>query len=260
MEKGKVALVTGSTSGIGLGILKKLASQGYHVVMNGLGKEQEIKALCKDIESKYNVSVFYHGADLTDLKQIEDLISKTSDKYGRLDVLVNCAGIQYVNPVETYPVDMWDKIIALNLSAVFHMSRLSLPLMKQNGWGRIINIGSAHSLVASPYKAAYVAAKHGVAGFAKSLALEVAQDNITCNTIAPGYVLTPLVEGQIDDTAKARGITKDQVIHEVMLGNQPTKKFVTIEEIANLSAFLCHEESGSITGSTLTIDGGWTAH
>lgn len=259
--KGKVALVTGSTSGIGLGILKKLASCGYTVVMNGLVKSQaDVDEIITKITKDHGVEVLFFPADLSDVSQIEAMIEEILQKFGRIDVLVNNAGMQFVSPIEDFPVEKWDKIIALNLSAVFHTTRLVVPVMKKQGGGRIINIASAHALVASPFKSAYVASKHGIAGFTKSIALETAQSGITCNAICPGYVLTPLVEGQIDDTAKARGISRESVITDVLLGSQPTKKFIKIEEIADFAAFLCKDSSSSITGAILSIDGGWTAH
>ena len=259
--KGKVALVTGSTSGIGLGILQKLASCGYNVVMNGLVKTQsDVDEIITKITQDHGVEILFSPADLSNASQIEGMMESILQKFGRIDVLVNNAGIQFVSPVEDFPVEKWDKIIALNLSAVFHTTRLVVPAMKKQGWGRIINIASAHALVASPFKSAYVAAKHGIAGFTKSVALETAQNGITCNAICPGYVHTPLVDGQIDDTAKARGISREAVIKDVLLGSQPTKKFVKVEEIADFAAFLCGDSSASITGAILSIDGGWTAH
>lgn len=258
---GKVALVTGSTSGIGQGILEKLASCGYDVVMNGLVKNpSDLDGIVSELTKKHGIKVLFSQADLSDVTHIEAMMAEILQNFGRLDVVVNNAGIQHVAPVEDFPVNMWDKIIALNLTATFHVTRLAIPHMKKQGWGRIINIASAHALVASPFKSAYVSAKHGVAGLTKTVALETAQNNITCNAICPGYVHTPLVDGQIDDTAKARGISRESVIKDVLLGSQPTKKFVKIEEIADFTAFLCTDSAASITGSILSIDGGWTAH
>jgi 3-hydroxybutyrate dehydrogenase len=207
-----------------------------------------------------SVQVLYSGADMTKPDEIEAMIDQAKAELGGVDIIVNNAGIQHVAPVDEFPVEKWDTIIAVNLTSAFHMIRLTLPLMKQKGWGRIINIASAHGLIASPYKSAYVSAKHGMLRLTKTVALEVAEQGITCNAICPGYVLTPLVEGQIDDTAKARGIDRETVIRDVMLGEQPTKRFVTVEEVARLTVFLCDEAGASITGTALSVDGGWTAH
>lgn len=255
----RVALITGSTSGIGLGIAKKFATEGYHVVLNGL-MTAEVDQVVKDVDALGSGNVLFSDADMSNPGQIENMIHMIENKFGQIDVVINNAGIQFVSPIEDFPVDKWDKIIAINLSSAFHTSRLVIPMMKKNGWGRIINVASAHALVASPFKSAYVAAKHGIAGLTKTIALEVARNNITCNAICPGYVRTPLVDGQIDATAKARGITPDEVINDVMLGEQPTKQFVKIDEIADLAYYLCTESSGSITGVCLSIDGGWVAH
>ncbi len=261
IEVKKVALVTGSTSGIGLGILKKLGSLGYNLVMNGLVKSPaDVDAIITKLNHDYGVEVFFSQADLSNPDQIKDMMDAIQKKFGRLDIVVNNAGIQFVSPIEDFPVEKWDQIIALNLSAVFHITRLVVPQMKSRGWGRIINIASAHALVASPFKSAYVAAKHGIAGLTKTVALELAEHGVTCNAICPGYVLTPLVEGQIDDTAHARGISRESVIRDVLLGSQPTKKFVKVEDIADYAAFLCSDSATSITGAIVTIDGGWTAH
>jgi len=260
MLKGKTALVTGSTSGIGLGIATRLAAEGANIVLNGFGNPKEIEELRKKLAASHRVTVTYDGADMSKGDAIAAMIERTLKEFGALDVLVNNAGIQHVAPVDDFPVDKWDAIIAINLSAAFHTVRTVLPAMKKTGWGRIVNIASAHALVASPFKSAYVAAKHGIAGFTKSVALEVAEQGITVNAVCPGYVLTPLVEKQIPDTAKARGITREQVIKDVLLAAQPTKKFVAVEEVAALTAFLCSEAAASITGAMLPIDGGWTAH
>lgn len=259
MLTGKTALVTGSTSGIGLAIARKLASKGAKVMLNGMGDPTEIENLRAGMASEFGVEVAFNGADLTRVEAIEALITDTTQKLGALDILVNNAGIQHVSPIEDFPVDKWNMIIALNLSAAFHTTRLSLKGMKDRGWGRIINIASAHALVASPFKAAYVAAKHGIAGLTKTIALEGAEHGVTCNAICPGYVLTPLVEKQIPDTAKARGLTEEQVIKDVLLAAQPTKKFVETDDIAELVLFLSSDAARSITGALQSIDGGWTA-
>jgi len=251
--QGKVALVTGSTSGIGLAIARTLAAEGARVMLNGFGDPAEIARLTDQLGGLHD------GADLSDPSAIEAMLRRCADELGGPDILVNNAGIQHVCPVESFPTGKWDALIAVNLSAVFHTTRLALPAMRQRGWGRIINTASAHSLVASPNKSAYVAAKHGVAGFTKTVALEAARDGITVNCISPGYVWTPLVENQIPDTMKARGLTREQVMNDVLLAAQPTKRFVTPEEVAALALFLCRDEAGSITGANLSMDGGWTA-
>jgi 3-hydroxybutyrate dehydrogenase len=259
MLKGKTALVTGSTSGIGLAIATRFAAEGANLVLNGFGDAAEIEALRAKLAAQHKVAVLYDGADMTKPETIAEMVKKAVDRFGAVDVLVNNAGIQHVAPVDEFPVDKWDAIIAINLSSAFHATRAALPAMKKKRWGRIVNIASAHALVASPFKSAYVAAKHGLAGFTKSLALEVAQQGITANAICPGYVLTNLVQKQIPDTAKARGIGEEQVVRDVILAAQPTKQFVKVEEVANLAAFLCSEGAASITGAVLSIDGGWTA-
>jgi 3-hydroxybutyrate dehydrogenase len=259
MLKGKVALVTGSTSGIGWGIARQLATQGCMIVLNGLGDLHLIEKLTSDIRS-LKADVRYHAADMTKPDEIADLIQTTQRECGSLDILVNNAGIQYVSPIETFPIEKWEAILAINLSASFHTIRCAFALMKNQKWGRIINIGSAHSLVASPFKSAYVAAKHGLAGLTKVVALEGAEHGVTCNAVCPGYVKTDLVENQIADTAKATGKTADQVVRDIILAAQATKKFVTIEQIATLVTFLASEEASSITGACYAIDGGWTSH
>ena len=251
--EGKVALVTGSTSGIGLAIARALAAEGAKVMLNGFGDQAEIDRI------KAELGASHDGADLSDPAQIENMLRRCAEELGGPDILVNNAGVQHVSPVEDFPPEKWNAIIAINLSAVFHTTRLAIPGMKQKGWGRIINTASAHSLVASPNKSAYVAAKHGVAGFTKSVALEAAKDGVTVNCISPGYVWTPLVENQIPDTMKARNLTREQVMNDVLLAAQPTKRFVTPEEVAALALFLCREEARSITGANLSMDGGWTA-
>jgi 3-hydroxybutyrate dehydrogenase len=259
MMKGLTALVTGSTSGIGLGIATTLASRGANVVLNGFGEPAAIEAIRKEMAANNDVAVRYDGADLSQQEAIEAMIGRTVEEFGAIDILVNNAGIQHVAPVDEFPVDKWNAILALNLSASFHTIRLALPRMKAKKWGRIVNIASAHALVASPYKSAYVAAKHGIAGLTKTVALEVAAQGITMNAICPGYVWTPLVERQIPDTAKARGLTEAQVVNDVLLHAQPTKQFVQVSEVAALTAFLASREAASITGAIIPIDGGWTA-
>ena len=260
MLQDKTALVTGSTSGIGLGITRALASRGANVILNGFGDAQEIEGLRASIAAEHNVQVRYDGADLSKQDQIEAMAAKAIAEFGAVDVLVNNAGIQFVAPIEEFPVDKWNAVIAINLTASFHTVRLLLPAMKAKKWGRVINIASAHALVASPYKSAYVAAKHGIAGLTKTVALEVAEHGITMNAICPGYVWTPLVQKQIPDTAKARGISEEQVIRDVLLAAQPTRKFVQIDEVAAFAAFLASDGAASITGAVLPIEGGWTAH
>ena len=260
MLQGKTALVTGSTSGIGLGIARALARDGANVILNGFGDAKDIETLRASIAAEHKVNVRYDGADLSKQEQIESMMAKALAEFGTVDVLVNNAGIQFVSPIDEFPVDKWNAVIAINLTASFHTVRLALPAMKAKKWGRIINIASAHALVASPYKSAYVAAKHGIAGLTKTVALEVADVGITMNAICPGYVWTPLVQKQIPDTAKARGISEEQVIKDVLLAAQPTKKFVQIDEVAAFAAFLASDGAASITGAVLPIEGGWTAH
>jgi len=251
--QGKTALVTGSTSGIGLAIAKALSAEGAKLMINGFGDAAEIARECEAL------GAIHDGADMSEPVQIERMMSRCADELGGPDILVNNAGIQHVAPVEEFPVEKWDAIVAINLSSAFHTTRLALPAMKTKGWGRIVNTASAHSLVASPFKSAYVAAKHGIAGFTKTIALEVATSGVTVNCISPGYVWTPLVEKQIPDTMKARGMTREQVMQDVLLAGQPTKRFVTPEEVAALTLFLCRDEAASITGANLSMDGGWTA-
>ena len=251
--EGKIALVTGSTSGIGLAIARAFAAEGARLMINGFGPANEIERECREL------GAIHDGADLSDPVAIERMMEHCADTLGPPDVLVNNAGVQHVAPVESFPPEKWDSIIAVNLSAVFHTTRHALGPMRDKGWGRIINTASAHSLVASPNKSAYVAAKHGVAGFTKTVALEAARDGITANCISPGYVWTPRVENQIPDTMKARGLTREQVMNDVLLAAQPTKRFVAPEEVAALALFLCREEAASITGANISMDGGWTA-
>jgi len=256
---GKTALVTGSTSGIGLGIAKALAGAGANIVLNGFGDAGQIEAMRAALASENGVEARYFGADMTKPDEIAAMVGDVEKEFGAIDVLVNNAGVQHVAPIDEFPIDKWNLIIALNLSAAFHAIRVALPAMKKKGWGRIISTASAHALVASPYKVAYVAAKHGIAGITKTVALEVAQQGITVNAICPGYVWTPLVEKQIPDTAKARGMTEEQVKKDVLLAAQPTKEFVTVEEVAGLALFLTTDAAKNITGALQSIDGGWTA-
>ena len=255
----KSAVVTGSTSGIGLAIARALAAEGADVLINGFGAAEDIEKERAGIEAEFKVKAVYSPADMTKPDQIAAMIALAESSFGKVDILVNNAGIQHVDPIEDFPIDKWDQIIAINLSSAFHAMRAAIPGMKARGWGRIISTASAHSLVASPFKAAYVSAKHGLAGLTKTAALELATHGVTVNCYSPGYVWTPLVEKQIPDTMKARGLTRDQVINDVLLEAQPTKKFVTVEEVAALVLFLCREEARSITGANISIDGGWTA-
>ncbi len=255
---GKTALITGSTSGIGLAIAKGFAANGVNIVMNGFGDPEIIEQERTSLES-HGVKAIYHNADMTKPAEIKSMIEAAEKEFGAIDILVNNAGIQHVSPIEEFPPEKWDDIIAISLSSAFHTTRLALTGMKKAGWGRIINMCSAHGLVASPYKSAYVAAKHGMLGFTKTVALEVAQENITCNAICPGYVFTPLVENQIADTAQARSITEEEVVNDVLLAAQWTKKFVTTEQIAGITLFLCSDTAENITGTDIKVDGGWTA-
>jgi 3-hydroxybutyrate dehydrogenase len=260
MLSGKSAIVTGSTSGIGLGIARGLAAGGVNIMLNGFGDAAEIATIREDIAGEHNIKVIYSGANMANGNEIAGMIAQAEDEFGGVDILVNNAGIQYVAPVEEFPVEKWDAILAINLSSAFHTTRLAVPGMKKRSWGRIVNIASAHALVASPFKSAYVSAKHGIAGLTKTTALELAEHGITVNAVCPGYVMTPLVEKQIPEQAKARGITEQQVISDVLLAAQPTKRFVTVEELSALVNFLCTDNARSITGTTLPVDGGWTAH
>jgi 3-hydroxybutyrate dehydrogenase len=259
MLKGKSALVTGSTSGIGLAIARALAAQGANVTINGFGDKDAIETERSKIEKDFGVKSQYSAADMTKPAEIADMIHTAEKTFGSLDVLVNNAGIQHVAPIEEFPIEKWDQIIAINLSSAFHTIRAAVPGMKSRKWGRIINTASAHSLVASPFKSAYVSAKHGLAGLTKTVALEVATFGITANCISPGYVWTPLVEKQIPDTMKARNMTAEQVKRDVLLAAQPTKEFVTVDEVADLALYLCSDAAKAITGANLSIDGGWTA-
>jgi 3-hydroxybutyrate dehydrogenase len=257
--RGQVAIVTGSTSGIGQAMAKALAEQGCNVVINGFGDPHTIETERAEIANAYGVEIKYHGADMTKPEEIADMVDFARREFGRLDILLNNAGVQHVAPIEDFPIDKWNQIIAINLSSAFHAIRAAVPIMKAQGRGRIVNLASAHALVASPFKSAYVAAKHGVLGLTKTVALEVAEHNITCNAICPGYVRTPLVEAQIADQSKARGITPEQVMKDVILAAQPTKKFVEFGEIAGLLLYLVSDAGASVNGAGLSIDGGWTA-
>ncbi len=259
MSKGRNAIVTGSTSGIGLGIAAAFAAEGMNVVLNGFGDAADIERTRESLAREHGVTVLYSDADMMQAAEIEGMVETARSELGQIDVLVNNAGIQHVVPIEEFPIDKWDAIIAINLSSAFHTIRSTLGEMKSRGWGRIINVASAHALVASPYKSAYVAAKHGIYGLTKTVALEAAEFGVTVNAICPGYVKTPLVEKQIPDTAKARGITEEEVVRDVLLAAQPSKRFVDVDEIAGLAVFLCSDAAASITGTALPVDGGWVA-
>lgn len=256
---GKSAIVTGSTSGIGLGIARALGKAGANVMFNGFGSSSDFDLLREELEKSYRIKTAFSGADMSKEDDIGRMIEDTRTAFGQIDILVNNAGIQHVEAIETFPVSKWNAIIAVDLSAAFHTIRAVVPEMKMRGWGRIINIASAHALVASPFKSAYVAAKHGILGLTKTVALELAEHGVTANAICPGYVLTPLVEKQIPETAKARMLTEEQVVHDVLLHAQPTRKFVTTEELGELSVFLCQDGAKSITGAAIPVEGGWTA-
>jgi 3-hydroxybutyrate dehydrogenase len=257
--KGKTAVVTGSTSGIGLACARALAGAGANIVLNGLGTPADVERERSAIETDFGVKAVYSPADMAKPREIAGLVALGETTFGSVDILINNAGIQHVSPIEDFAVEKWDAIIAINLSAAFHAIRATVPGMKRRGWGRIITTASAHSLVASPFKSAYVAAKHGIAGLTKTVALELARSKITCNCISPGYVWTPLVERQIPNTMQARGLTRDQVINDVLLAAQPSKEFVTAEQVASLALFLCSDDAAQITGTNLSMDGGWTA-
>ena len=259
MIKGRTAVVTGSTSGIGLGIARAYAREGANILLNGFGDAATIEAARAAIADEFGVTCRYADADMADGTAIAAMMARAEAEFGSIDILVNNAGIQFVSPIEDFPVATFDKVIAINLTSSFHTIRAAVPGMKARGWGRIINIASAHALVASPYKSAYVAAKHGVAGLTKTVALELATFGITCNAICPGYVWTPLVEAQVPNTMAARNLTREQVIADVMLHAQPTKAFVAIDEVAALAVHLVSDSAKSMTGSILSIDGGWTA-
>lgn len=258
MTERKTAVVTGSTSGIGLGIAEALGAAGFDIVLNGFGSDAEIAAAQARVEAQ-GAAAMHHGADMSKPGEIAALVGSARARFGRIDVVVNNAGVQTVAPVEEFPVERWDLILAVNLSAAFHLTRLALGEMKARGWGRIVNVASAHALVASPFKSAYVAAKHGLLGFTRTVALEAAEQGVTSNAICPGYVLTPLVEKQIPEHARARGISEAAVIHDVLLAAQPTRQFATTGQIGALAAFLCSDAAAQITGAALPVDGGWTA-
>lgn len=258
MTAGRTAIVTGSTSGIGLGMAEALAKAGANVMLNGFGDPAEIETIRSRLAAANDVGVGYHGADMTKPEEIAALFAAAEARFGQVDIVVNNAGIQYVAPVEEFPPEKWDAIIAINLSSAFHLTRHAVPGMKKRGWGRIINLASAHALVASPFKSAYVAAKHGIAGFTKTIALEVATSGVTVNAICPGYVYTPLVAKQIPDQARTRGVSEEEAV-QILLASQPTKRFVTVEEVGALAVFLASDAAKSINGAILPIDGGWTA-
>jgi 3-hydroxybutyrate dehydrogenase len=257
---GRTAIVTGSTSGIGLGIAEALAARGANIVINGFGDPNEIERLRARLTEENGINALFDGADMSKPEAIARMVARAADALGQVDILVNNAGIQHVAPIENFPPEKWDAVIAIDLSSAFHTTRAVLAGMKARKWGRIINVASAHGLIASPFKAAYVAAKHGLVGLTKVTALEGAEANVTCNAICPGYVWTPLVEKQIGDQAKAHGISREAVIHDVLLAQQPNKRFATVEEIGGLTAFLCSDAATSINGTALPVDGGWTAH
>jgi len=257
--KGKTALITGSSSGIGLGCARALAAEGASVMINGFGDADEIAGYVDELKNTSGAGAVYSPADMTKPDEIRAMVADCTRELGGPDILMNNAGIQHVAPIDEFPEDRWDAVLAIILSSAFHTTKAALPAMKAEGWGRIINTGSMHSLVASPYKSAYNAAKHGIAGLTKTVALEVAEQGITVNCICPGYVWTPLVEGQIPDTMKARDLTRDQVINDVLLDKQPQKKFVQIEQLAGLVTYLCSDSASAMTGSNISMDGGWTA-
>jgi len=258
--EGRAAIVTGSTSGIGLGIARAFAAEGASVMLNGLGDPAEVERLRASLVEEFQTDIRYDTADMSKPAAIAAMVDSANAAFGNVHILVNNAGIQFVAPLESFPAAKWDQILAINLSAAFHASRLVFAGMKSRGWGRIINIASAHGLIASPFKSAYVAAKHGMIGLTKVIALEGAESGVTCNAICPGYVWTPLIEKQIDDQAKSHGIPREQVIRDILLAQQPNKRFATVEELGALAVFLAGDAAASITGSVLPVDGGWTAH
>lgn len=258
--EGRVAIVTGSTSGIGLGIAEALAARGASIVLNGRGVRDTIEGECRRLSESHGVPVRYDDADMADPEEVACLVERTRRAMAPVDILVNNAGIQHVAPIEEFPAEKWDAIVSINLSAVFHATRAALGPMKERGWGRIVNIASAHGLIASPFKSAYVAAKHGVVGLTKVTALEAAESGVTCNAVCPGYVWTPLVANQVTQQAAAHGLTETEVIRKVFLAEQPTRRFATVDEIAGTVCFLCSASAASITGVALPVDGGWTAH
>ena len=253
--KDKTALITGSTSGIGLGIARALAGAGANILLNGLGNIDDIEKIRQTLEKECAVKVTYDSADMTKPDQIRAMCEKARP----IDILINNAGIQHVSPIDEFPDDKWNAFIAINLNSAFHTTKACLPMMKKNGWGRVINIASAHGLVASPFKSAYIAAKHGLIGMTKTVALETATNNITCNAICPGYVNTPLVQNQVKDQAKVHGISEAEVAEKIMMQPQPTKKFVEVDQLGALAVFLCSDAAQNITGTSISVDGGWTA-
>ncbi|PCI34417.1 MAG: 3-hydroxybutyrate dehydrogenase [Alphaproteobacteria bacterium] len=257
--EGRTALITGSTSGIGLGMAQALAAAGANIILNGLGDGDEIEALRAEIADQYGVEVIYDGANMLEATEITTMVGSAVERFGAVDILVNNAGIQYVSAIDEFPADRWQAIININLVSNFHTIKAALPAMKKQNWGRIINLASAHGLVASPYKSAYVAAKHGVVGLTKTVALEIAEQQITCNAICPGYVRTPLVEGQISDQMKAHNMSREQVINDIFLVAQPSKRFVEVEELGQVAVFLCSPGASSINGISLPVEGGWIA-
>ncbi|MHB2210945.1 3-hydroxybutyrate dehydrogenase [Methylobacterium sp. CM6257] len=257
---GRVAIVTGATSGIGYVVADTLAEQGALIVINGLGEAGEVERLCRDLSERHQTPVRYDDADLSQAEAVMDLVDRSARAFGPVEILVNNAGIQHVGPIEEFPLEKWDAILSVNLSAVFHATRCVLPDMRRRGWGRIINVASAHGLIGSPFKSAYVAAKHGVVGLTKVTALETAEAGITCNAVCPGYVWTPLVAHQVRAQAAAHGLAEDEVVRKLLLAEQPNKRFATAEEIAGTVAFLCSPAAASITGTSISVDGGWTAH
>ncbi len=259
MLRGKTALITGSTSGIGLGIAEALAAAGVNLMLNGFAPDGTVAALRKRFESEHKIRTDYSPADMSRPEEIAAMMEQAVERFGSLDILINNAGIQHVAPIDEFPAERWDAILAINLSSAFHTIKAALPAMRERGWGRIVNIASAHGLVASPFKSAYVAAKHGVIGLTKTVALEAAGTGVTCNAVCPGFVLTPLVEKQIDDQAKAHGVSRDEAIRTIILQRQPAKQFAKIEEVAALTAFLCGDAAASITGASMSVDNGWTA-
>ncbi len=256
---GRTALITGSTSGIGLAMAQAMADAGANIVLNGLGDPDMIEGIRADIAARNDVEVIYDGANMLAAGEISNMVRKAGERFGVIDILVNNAGIQYVSAIDEFPDGKWQDIIDINLTSNFHTIKAALPGMKQQNWGRIINLSSAHGLVASPYKSAYVAAKHGVVGLTRTVALEIARQQITCNAICPGYVRTPLVEGQIDDQMKVHDMSREDVINDIMLIAQPSKRFVEVEEIGQIAVFLCSPAARSINGVSLPVEGGWTA-